>query len=173
MSHYRGLPLSLLSTAILVSVIIVGGSLVRGGGDEPKPNPSITKTAEFPWIESPRVGEESRTADPVALLVRRVEALENRVATLERARQSPIAPSSIGQPATPENWRSFEFNGRTIYVVPTSVQLPDALLEPIVLPSNSQFRIPDQTLPATDSWPSGSRLDQTLLKYEPLPPSRK
>jgi hypothetical protein len=160
MSRYRSRPPSLVPIAILAIVIIVGGSLVRAGGDEPKPNPSSTKTAEFPWIESPRVGDESKAADPVAMLLRRVEALESRVATLERERPSSIAPSSIGQPATSENWRSFEFNGQMIYFEPTASSLDNVEL-------NAASIIEDLTPTRIDHY------DTTLLKYEPLPPSRK
>ena len=118
----------MLSFAILASVIVVGASLVRGGGDEPSAVGSSKKPAGFPWIEfdSPRVGDEPKVADPVAMLLRRVEALEGRVAQLEKrppqaiSPYSPLAPSPPEQRRAPENWRPFEFNGQTIYIVPAT-----------------------------------------------------
>lgn len=87
----------LFSSAIIVGAIVVGTSLVRGGGDE------------------------SKAADPISLLLRRVEALESRVVQLERGPQPAIAPYSPSPPdrsRVPENWKPFEFNGQTIYIVP-------------------------------------------------------
>jgi hypothetical protein len=100
MWRYRRITSSLFLTAIMASAIVVGTSLVRGGGDEP------------------------RVADPLSLLVRRVEALENRVAQLERGPQPatgpypPVSPPPSEQNRVPENWRPFQFNGQTSYIVP-------------------------------------------------------
>ena len=106
MWRYRRITSLLFLTAIMASAIVVGTSLVRGGGDEP------------------------RVADPLSLLVRRVEALENRVAQLEKGSQSaigsysPVAPSPPEQNRVPENWRPFQFNGQTSYIVPITTSGP-------------------------------------------------
>ena len=106
MSRYRPVTSLLFSSAIVFGAIIVGTSLVRGNGDEP------------------------RGADPLTLLVRRVEALENRVAQLEKGPQpaigsySPVAPSPPEQNRVPENWRPFQFNGQTSYIVPITTSGP-------------------------------------------------
>jgi hypothetical protein len=111
MSRYRCMPSTAFALAVLASLAIVGASLARGGGDEPTAGSSSAQPETFPWIESPRIDDEPKVADPVTVLLRRVEALESRVATLERALRSPISPSPIGQLENPENWRPFEFNG--------------------------------------------------------------
>jgi hypothetical protein len=71
MSRYRRILPSLLAFAILTSVVVVGASFVWGGGDEPSAGGSSQKPAAFPWIEfeSPRVGDEPKVADPVAMLL--------------------------------------------------------------------------------------------------------
>jgi hypothetical protein len=101
MLRYRHVKSLLFSSAIMAGAIVVGASLVQGGGDEPK------------------------AADQFSLLLRRVEALEGRVAQLENgpkpaiAPYSPVAPSPSDSSHIPENWRKFEFNGQTVYIVPT------------------------------------------------------
>jgi hypothetical protein len=102
MPCFRRVTSKLFLSTIMVGGIVVGASLVRGGGDEPK------------------------AADPMSVLLRRVEALEGRVAQLEKrppqaiAPYSPLAPSPPEQGRAPENWRPFEFNGQTIYIVPAT-----------------------------------------------------
>jgi hypothetical protein len=92
--------MSLLSVAIVAGAIIVGASLVRGAGEEPK------------------------AADPTSLLLRRVEALERRIDILEKGTlpaivpYSPTAPLPPGQNCVPESWKPNQFNGQTYYIVP-------------------------------------------------------
>jgi hypothetical protein len=129
---YRVRPM-LVSVAILSVAIVVGTSLVRAGGDG---QTSSGTTYDWP--------QESKSADPTAALLQRVEALERRVAALEGASNS----------AVPESWGSFEFNGQTIYIVPTTT-------------SSTTQGLSEGTGP---TWQAS--LNQTLLKYEPLPNSR-
>jgi hypothetical protein len=101
MLRYRQVKWLLFSTAIMAGAIVVGASLVRGGGDERK------------------------AADPLSVLLRRVEALEARVGQLEKGPQpaiapySPVAPAPSDSSRVPENWKPFEFNARQF----TSCQL--------------------------------------------------
>jgi hypothetical protein len=100
MSRNRRIITLLFSSAIMAGAIIVGASLVRGAGEEPK------------------------AADPASLLLQRVEALERRVDILEKgtlpaiAPYSPVAPSPPGQNRVPESWRPYQFNGQTYYILP-------------------------------------------------------
>jgi hypothetical protein len=106
MSRYRPTASLLFSSAIVFGAIIIGASFVRGNGVEP------------------------RGADPLTQLQQRVEALENRVAQLEKGPQpaigsySPVAPFSPEQNRIPGNWRPFQFNGQTSYIVPITISGP-------------------------------------------------
>jgi hypothetical protein len=109
MARYRPATSLLFSSAIIFGAIIIGASLVRGNGDEP------------------------RGADSLTQLLQRVEALENRVAQLEKGPQpaigsySPVAPFPLEQNRIPENWRPFQFNGQTSYIVPITTSGPTPL----------------------------------------------
>jgi hypothetical protein len=137
---YRVRPM-LVSVAILSVAIVVGTSLVRAGGDG---QTSALTTYDWP--------QNSKTADPTAALLQRVEALERRVAALEGASHSAIGP---GSSRFPESSGSFEFNGQTIYIVPTAT-------------SSSMQGLSEGPGP---TWQPS--LNQTLLKYQPLPNSRR
>ena len=136
----------LVSAAMLSVAIVVGASLVRAGGDG-QSSTSTPDYSKFDWFP-----QESKPGDPTAALLQRVEALERRVAALEGASHAAIGPGSSG---TSESWGSFEFNGQTTYIVPTAT-------------SNS--------IQGTSEGPGPiwqPTLNQTLLKYEPLPNSRQ
>jgi hypothetical protein len=140
---YRVRPM-LISVAILSVAIVVGTSLVRAGGD----GQTTAGTPNFSTYDWP---QESKTAHPTAALLQRVEALERRVAALEGASHSAIGQ---GSSRVSESWRSFEFNGQTIYIVPTAT-------------SNTMQGLSERPGPI---WQPS--LSQTLLKYEPLPSGR-
>ena len=55
--------------------------------------------------------------DENAVLRRRVRELESQVENLKQNRTVTITPQP-GQSAVPQNWRPFQFNGATYYVVP-------------------------------------------------------
>jgi hypothetical protein len=182
MPRYRRVPSSAVALVFLASFAIVGASLARGGGDEPTAGGSSAKPAAFPWIESPQADDKSNVADQITVLRRRVEALESRVASLERALQSPIAPSPIGRFGDPDNWRPFEFNARTNYKGPDSVLFPvtkvDAMTGHLFILGHAEVRIEDSIeVPSGTSepnWgPTNQMLNQTLLKYEPIPSGGK
>ncbi len=141
---YRTRPM-LVSVAILSLAIVVGASLVRAGGDG-QPSAGAPNTTTYDWPQQPK------SADPTAALLQRIEALERRVAVLEGASHSAIGPGpSRGQ----DSWGSFEFNGQTIYIVPTA--------ESSTTQGSSEGAVP--------TWQPS--LNQTLLKYAPLPNSRR
>jgi hypothetical protein len=182
MSRYRCVPSSAVAVVFLASFAIVGALLARGGGGEPTGDNSSAKPAAFQRIESPRVDDKPNVADQVAVLRMRVEALESRLATLERAVQSPIAPSPIGRFGNLDNWRPFEFNGRTNYLGPDLVVFPETKVEavsgPRIILGHVEVRSEDSIgVPSGTSelnWgPTNQFLDQTLLKYEPLPSEGK
>jgi hypothetical protein len=182
MSRCRCLPSTAVAVVFLASFAIVGASLARGGGDGPTAGGSSAMPVAFPWCESPRVDDKPNVADEVTVLRRRVEALESRVATLERALQSPIAPSPIGRFGNPDNWRPFDFNGRTNYLGPDPVVFPETKVEavsgPMIILGHVEVRIGDSIeVPSGTSelnWgPTSQHLDQTLLKYEALPSTGK
>jgi hypothetical protein len=81
--------------SIATTITIAGTSLVRSAADEKRP------------------------ADSVAALVRRIEALENRVETLEKLPRYVQIP---GGTKVPPNWGSSEINGQTFYVVPLTTK---------------------------------------------------
>jgi hypothetical protein len=96
-------------------------------------------------------------ADRVADLQRRVAELENRVAAIEREKASSIGPSAAINRGPKDDWQPFEFNGQTIYIVPTSNTLHIESAPGVDAPTIMPF-FPDQ------------HIGETLLKYEPLPP---
>jgi hypothetical protein len=65
-------------------------------------------------------GESANAADSTSLL-RRIAALEERVAELEKRPpvvQYAAAPAPAAKSEVPKNWGSTQFNGQTVYFVP-------------------------------------------------------
>jgi hypothetical protein len=157
MSSLRFGRLTSIFSAIVATVAIVGVSLVHGGGDDPQSDPVRKSSRPAPTVPS----EQSKT-DPVAELQRRILALESRVAELERERGSWAAPSANAPSPRPSNWGSFEFNGQTIYIVPTdtSARLRTESTGENLVPNAGPTEF---AVPATGSY------DTTLLKYENVP----
>jgi hypothetical protein len=63
---------------------------------------------------------EDKTATDATTLLRRIAALEQRVATLEERPQIVQAPAARPVPEVPRSWSSLQFNGQTVYIVPLS-----------------------------------------------------
>jgi hypothetical protein len=61
---------------------------------------------------------EEKTATDATTLLRRITALEQRVATLEERPQIVQAPAARPTPEVPRSWSSSQFNGQTVYIVP-------------------------------------------------------
>ena len=67
---------------------------------------------------------EDKTATDAATLLRRIAALEQRVATLEERPPAAIIPPALQNtkpnPEIPRNWGAGQINGQTFYFIPLS-----------------------------------------------------
>ena len=100
MLQLRCVQWSLVAVLVMASVAIIGIPLVRGAGDDTK---DINSMAE---------------------LIKRIEDLEKRIETLEKTQRiSTLDPSAATvappQRIAPDNATPFQFNGQTIYFIPT------------------------------------------------------
>lgn len=57
-------------------------------------------------------------ADDSADLLKRLEVLEARVASLELQRLPPTHATRVPSTTTPKNWSQREFNGSPVYIIP-------------------------------------------------------
>ena len=100
MLQLRCVQWSLVAVLVMASAAIIGIPLVRGAGDDTDIN-------------------------SMAGLIKRIEDLEKRIETLEKTQRIPTLDPSAAtvappQRIAPDNATPFQFNGQTIYLIPTN-----------------------------------------------------
>ena len=122
-----------------VVTCVLGAAAVTGAGAQRSPaapvqEPAQPQRTDPTWVESMRRLLKDLTDDNAKLrsendaLKRKLEAFEAEA----RQRQqpniifTPAAPPAAPRDATPREWRPFEFNGATYYVIPCKDGKPEA-----------------------------------------------
>ncbi len=82
-----------IAFTLIATLVIARTSLVQGGSDDPQP------------------------IEPTAALLKRIQALEDRVATLEKIPLAAQIPHGKNPAEVPRNWGSSQINGQTVYIV--------------------------------------------------------